>query len=290
MTKQTISVGAIVLGLAVANCDARVADLGGTTENEAATGTSGNASVVAGDGASGSCTAHAQTAYRLVPRRKVTSPLPNPTGIAYDGQMLWVLAVAGFGDGGSPPTLVRFDPDTLVVDRTFVLSALINYGTTVGGITWDGQVIWISLVGDVNSLVRVDPLTGEVNARFDSPTTYGPSDLDFDGRDLWLSTGTGDIYRIDPASGSLEQHMQILPQADGRDDGIAFRSCELWVGEFFGGMEVHDPSSGGIVGMATNADGSVVAQSELGGSCFVGDQLVIASRAGITYYDTEIVP
>jgi hypothetical protein len=50
------------------------------------------------------------------------------------------------------------------------------------------------------------------------------------------------------------------------------------------------PSSGGIVGLAANADGSVVAQSELGGSCFVGDQLVIASRMGITYYDTEIVP
>ena len=42
--------------------------------------------------------------------------------------------------------------------------------------------------------------------------------------------------------------------------------------------------------MAANADGSVVGQSQLGGSCFVGNQLVIANRLGITYYDTEIVP
>ena len=57
------------------------------------------------------------------------------------------------------------------------------------------------------------------------------------------------VNRMSVTVGSLQQHMQILPGAHGRDDGIAFRSCELWVGEYFGGMEVHDPSSGGIVGM-----------------------------------------
>jgi hypothetical protein len=56
---------------------------------------------------------------------------------------------------------VRFDPDTLAVDRAFTFHDLIDYpDTDVGGIAWDGQAVWISITGEGNTITgQGDPLT-----------------------------------------------------------------------------------------------------------------------------------
>jgi hypothetical protein len=74
-----------------------------------------------------------------------------------------------------------------------------------------------------------------------------------------------------------------------RDNGVAFRPGELWVGELFGGMEILDPATGNLLGTAVLDSGRDFAQDEVGSSCFVGGQLVIASRFGITMYDLALV-
>jgi hypothetical protein len=70
-----------------------------------------------------------------------------------------------------------------------------------------------------------------------------------------------------------------------RDNGVAVRPGEVWVGELFGGMLVLDPATGAIIASVVHDDGSELDRDEIGPSVFVGDQLVIASELGITYYD-----
>jgi hypothetical protein len=140
------------------------------------------------------------------------------------------------------------------------------------------------VAGNTNKLVAVDPATGRITRTLSSPTVLGPSDLDFDGADLWLSSGTGEIFRLDRTSGGIQRTFQTFAEF-GRDNGVAFRPGELWVGELFGGMQIQDPATGNLLGMAVLDSGRDLTQDEVGSSCFVAGQLVIASRFGITMYD-----
>jgi hypothetical protein len=226
--------------------------------------------------------------YRLASQTSSASPTPNACGITYDGEDLWILASSG---NPQPYILERVDPATLAVDRSFTLASLFStLGTAAFGIAWDGSSIWISIAGDTNALVVVDPTTGEITRTIGSPTEVGPSDLDFDGTDLWLSSGSSDAYRIATTNGGVVKHFG-LSVGVLRDNGIAFRPGELFVGDLFGGMEVYDPASGTPLGSVTHDDGSSFTQSEIGPSVFVGDNLVMLSSLGITTYETiKVVP
>lgn len=227
-------------------------------------------------------------AFRLSQKRNLASPLPDPTGITSDGTSLWILAG---GHNSALHTLVRFNPETGETERTFSFNNLIGQaGTGVYGIAWDGEVIWISVSGNTNKLVRVDPTNGKQIRTMSSPTVLGPSDLDFDGSALWLSSGTGDVFQIDRTTGGIQKKFFTSPASSGRDNGVAARSGQLWVGRLFGGLEVLDPATGSVLATATHEDGSAFKQDEMGSSTFVGCQLVIASRFGITYYDISAAP
>jgi len=221
--------------------------------------------------------------YFLVQTRNIASPLPDPKGVTSDGSGgLWIF------DGTK---LVHFDPTTGNTDQTFTFANLSEtLGSGAYGITWDGSAIWISVSGNTNKLVRVDPTTGQITHTMSSPTDLGPSDLEFDGTNLWLSSGTGTAFVIDPPSGGIERHFAVGGFSGGRDDGIALRLGEVWVGGFLGGMEVYDPATGQPIAVATHGDGSAFQQGETGASCFAGDQLVIANRYGITYFRPQLVP
>ena len=228
------------------------------------------------------------TSYRLVQTRNLASPLPDPTGIAADGNAFWIL---NGGQNSETNTLVHFDPSTGVTDRTFSFTNLIEHlGTGAYGIAWDGTFVWITVAGNTNKLVTVDPLTGQIMRTMSAPTDLGPSDLEFDGTDLWLSSGTGTIFQIDPTTGGILRKFPTGAASFGRDSGIAYRTGELWAGDLFGGMEVLDPSTGTVLATATHQDGSSLTQEEMGSSCFVDCELVMASTYGITYFDTVPVP
>lgn len=84
-------------------------------------------------------------------------------------------------------------------------------------------------------------------------------------------------------NGTTMSHF-ALPLGSQRDDGIAFRSGELFVGQLFGGIEVYDPTSGAMIGSVVHEDGSAFDQAEIGPSVFAGDDLVMLSSLGITTY------
>lgn len=69
-------------------------------------------------------------------------------------------------------------------------------------VTWDGSAVWTATL-DTNQLLRLDPISGEVLARFPTP---GPQSwgLAFDGEALWLADFAElAIRRLDPATGEV---------------------------------------------------------------------------------------
>jgi len=111
-----------------------------------------------------------------------------------------------------------------------------------------------------------------------------------DGANLWLSSGTGLVFQIDRVTGGIERQFATGVAPYGRDNGIAYRFGEVWGGDLFGGMEVQDPTTGALLATATHEDGTSLTQGEMGSSCFVGCDLVMASNFGITYFETVPTP
>ena len=225
-------------------------------------------------------------AYSLAVKATKSAPLANGVGITFDGSHLWILASAGDPE---PYTLARFDPATSVIDRSLTLPSLFaTLGTQAFGIAWDGSAIWISVSGDSNALVRVDATTGAILKTMSSPAMLGPSDLDFDGTNLWLSSGTGDAFQLAPADGTQLLHFSVCAPTN-RDNGVAFRAGEVFVGELFGGMDVYDSSDGSLIGSVVKPNGSALTGDEIGPSVFVNGDLVMLSSLGLSTYQVESV-
>ncbi|MGK3987863.1 hypothetical protein WME99_32780 [Sorangium sp. So ce136] len=112
--------------------------------------------------------------------------------------------------------------------------------------------------------------------------------LAFDGLHLWMSGSIGDVFRLSMQNGGIQQHFPIA-QSDVRNQGIAHRAGERWVAGTFEQMVVYSPVDGALLGAVTTPEGAHISPEDLGQLCFVGDELVVLSQRGLTYYRPERV-
>jgi hypothetical protein len=222
--------------------------------------------------------------YRLLEVDNLAPPRAATTGVTFDGQYLWFISG---GHNAWVHFLVQYDPVTYSVIREFEYVGLIEtLGTGVYGLTWDGNALWLSVSGNANKLVRVDPYDGRIVRSFSSPTVLGPSDLEFDGTSLWVSSGTGASYRIDPLSGGITQSFAVMEDT-GRDSGNALFGEELWIAGLFGGAEVYSAANGDRLGIAVSSDGVTPMGDDLGALCRMMNRLVSLSSRGVTFYEIQ---
>jgi len=179
--------------------------------------------------------------YEITLNSSLSSPIVSPVGVTVDDNgLFWIMA--GVHNGGTH-VLISWDPTTGSIPNSYSYDGLIEVlGTGVYGIAWDGSTIWISVSGMANKLVQVDPVTGNILQELSSPTVLGPSDLSWDGTNLWLASGTGEIYIINPINGSYTEFLNFSPE---RDSGITIRSNgEVWVGDLFdASVTIYDPTN-----------------------------------------------
>lgn len=215
--------------------------------------------------------------YTLEFSNSIGVPVSNPAGIASDGTNLWIMS----GEhNGSEHELTYYDPVNYTILAQFTFTNLIEtLGTGVYGVTWDGANVWISVSGGTNKLVKVDPQNGHILQTWSSPTSLGPSDLEWDGQQLWIATGTGQVYSMNTTSGGSALFLNHVGEAD-RDHGITFRNDELWVGNLFNtNVDIYNAIDGTYLGVIKTAI------STNGQFCFHNGQLAVLSSGGIAFYD-----
>ncbi|MCJ8288869.1 MAG: hypothetical protein HRT58_05595 [Crocinitomicaceae bacterium] len=215
--------------------------------------------------------------YTLENTNNIGVPVSNPTGIASDGTNLWIMSGEHNGDQHE---LTLYDPLSNTILEQYMYANLIEVlGTGVYGVTWDGKYVWISVSGNTNKLVKVDPHTGDILQTWSSPTSLGPSDLEWDGDKIWISSGTGQIYSMNISNGGSQQLLDNVGHSS-RDSGIAFRNDELWVGNLFNtNVLIYSALDGAYHGVIKNA------LSSKGKFCFHNGQLAVLSSGGIVFYD-----
>lgn len=211
----------------------------------------------------------------LDPSRNIGSPLPDPTGITFDGEQLWLI---NGGHNARKHRLVRFDDTTLTVTRDFSFDDLIEeLGTGVYGLAWDGKHVWISVSGNRNKLVAVDPQTGAIVRTLASPTNLGPSDLEFDGARMWIGDGTGTLFSMDLATGGIDQSFAI-GAAFVRDEGVAVHGGRIVVNSLFGEGIATFTTAGALIGTQPTARGPM---------CNARGQIVSLGGGQIRYDDVR---
>jgi glutamine cyclotransferase len=109
----------------------------------------------------------------------------------------------------------------------------------VGGVTFDGQHVWLACGDRLNAL---DPASGKTVRSLDVPAHAGTA---FDGRHLFQISESR-IQKIDPKTGRV---LATIPSpGKGGDSGLAWAEGTLWVGEYRA-RKIHqiDPETGNIL-------------------------------------------
>jgi hypothetical protein len=229
-------------------------------------------------GDSGSGGSSTDAVYAVTSERSIAVPVGNPVGFAFDNNdNIWIMSGV---HNGSSHSLTCFNPNTGVILASYVYQNLIEaLGTGVYGITWDGTSIWISVAGNTNKLVQVNPTTGQIIRNLSSTSVLGPTDLSWDGTNLWISSGTGEIDSINPSNG---QRSHFLSRAD-RDTGIAYHNGEIWVSNMFDKkIVIYDAANKTEIDEITSI--ALPTTSWDRRLEFHNNQLVVLTSAGIDFY------
>ncbi|CAB3648094.1 hypothetical protein LMG24238_00927 [Paraburkholderia sediminicola] len=109
----------------------------------------------------------------------------------------------------------------------------------VGGVTYDGQRVWIAAGDKLNAF---DPVSGETLRSFDVTAQAGTA---FDGQHLF-QIADDRIQKIDPDTGHV---LATIPApGGGGNSGLAWAEGSLWVGRYQD-RKIHqlDPQTGAIL-------------------------------------------
>lgn len=144
-------------------------------------------------------------------------PFKTPTGLAYDGEVLWV---------SSPRSkyIVALDPENGDIIRNIT-----NPVSTPWGLAWDGSYLWIDSANSLK-LYQINTIDGSVISSINAPG-INPSGLTWDGSYLWVSDFvTEKIYQVDPSSGMVLKDIDT-PIPGKIPTGLAWYGAKLWVSD-----------------------------------------------------------
>ena len=168
--------------------------------------------------------------------RHLPLTMKTPTGLAWDGQHLWVADL-------DTARLYELDP----ADGT-VLASLDAPGYQPMGLTWDGSKLWVVDALD-KTAYAIDPASG-ITERALPLDTDAPKGIAWDGSTLWtVDAHAGVVSRLDDEDGTTFASFPN-PRAHARGDelGLAYDGVHLWVSDRLADTIYRmDPTTGAVI-------------------------------------------
>ncbi|HOW25726.1 MAG TPA: transglutaminase domain-containing protein [Bacteroidales bacterium] len=207
--------------------------------------------------------------------RSFSSPGEFPTGLAFDGNYLWV--ADRYVD-----KIFCIDPANGVVIRSIP-----SPGYWPAGLAWDGQYLWnidfqggLPLSENYNAQIyQLDPVTGNILHTVQSPAgiTHG---LAWDGGYLWCTDSDAEeIIQFSPRDGTTIRSFSS-PSVDPR--GITYDGNYLWVADrITNEIYMMDPVTGSVL-LITSTPGEFAMDM-----CFDGNSLWIADDQDNKIYELK---
>jgi len=217
--------------------------------------------------------------YTLELVNSIGIPHSTPVGIASDQENLWILCGAYNAEEHS---LIYYNPYSYEIMRTLTFYNLIEkLGSGVYGVAVHDSSIWISTGANVNKLLEIDLETDTIVKTWAAPYG-GPKDLDWDEGIIWMASGSGQIYKIDPENGSSDLFYSRYPE---RENAIAVRNDEVWVTDFidnYGNITIYDKSNGDYKSTIVDA-----LPDSHGAMCLHKGQLAVIADGNVRFYEIK---
>ena len=169
------------------------------------------------------------------PGRVVNSfktPHSFPTGLAFDGQNLWIA-------DHQADKLSCINPKTGKTIREIP-----SPGFWPMGLAWDGRYLW-NIDSKQKKIFRVEPSDGTIVKSIDAPSS-NPEGLAWDGQTLWVSDARSkELMKIDLSDGTA---VQTIPAPALNSQGLAFDGTFLWCSDRrYNEIYMLDPGSGEVI-------------------------------------------
>jgi sugar lactone lactonase YvrE len=162
-------------------------------------------------------------------------------------------------------TLVAFDPERgEVIDRIRIPGGVVGVTSTPSG-------LW-AVAGEAEEVVQIDPDSRRVVARVDVEGPLGG--LAVDGDQIWTVAGRSELVRIDPASHSIAERIEL---ESFEAEALAIGRNVLWVSSSFEGNVLRVDLRTGRVRDRLPVDGSLF------GGIVIGDSYWISGNDGTIY-------
>lgn len=144
-----------------------------------------------------------------------STPGSCPTGLAFDGKLLWLADL-------KTDQLYGINPDNGNVERSMAAPTFRPLG-----LAFDGESLWC-VCGEEERLYRIRPSDGLVTRTFESPVSK-PTGLAWDGNYLWVASRSAkEIHQISPDDGTT---ILSFPSPSRYPQGLAFDGRYLWVAD-----------------------------------------------------------
>lgn len=163
---------------------------------------------------------------------KVGLPFHHPTGVAWDGQHLWVA-------DRKTDMFYEFD-----LAKQAIVDSIASPGYFPSGLAWHGKLLWSTDPSDAK-IYATDVATGKTVATIDAPAA-GPTGIAWEGESLWICDNSDKkISKIDPTDGTTIISFKA-PSSDPRS--IVFGGGYLWCSDRLKDqIYMIDPGSGQVV-------------------------------------------
>ncbi len=153
----------------------------------------------------------------------LTSPVNNPTSLAFDGEFFWTTDV----EEPNFFSLNKFDKSgDIIYSRSFVFSSGNSSSVYPVGMAYDGEFFWLAINDDSDLFDKIYKLDSDLNVidSFFSPGYY-LTGITFDGTYLWIVDKISDTdsgYRIFKIDAGYDDS-----SVDNDDSGSYCGSCDI---------------------------------------------------------------
>lgn len=145
----------------------------------------------------------------------LSTPGPNPTGLAFDGKYLWLA-------DSRLDKIMKIDPVSGKIIQSFD-----SPGFHPEGLAWDGHYLW-HVDAKEKMLYCLDPETGTAVKILES-NSENPRDLAWDGKNLWMTdVKNKTILCVSPVDGMM---MHQFPAPGNEPTGLEYDGKYLWVAD-----------------------------------------------------------
>jgi len=180
----------------------------------------------------------------------VSIAVPNPTGLTCVGQYFrvpdWV--------GGNPSSIYTIDPATGLVVGSIPAPA-----QWPGGITYDGNYLWVTDYIQQMVICKIDPNNGHIINTYPIPYSYYWAGAAWDGQYVYFgvntSPGAGQpdyIYKMDPNTGVILSSFAI---PSTYISGLTYYDGHLWYSDSQE-MTLYKITTNGVIVESSPAQGS----------------------------------